>query len=254
MDIDFSRKKDEMRSPEFTDEEADLILSESLRKPDSRASRELMDARRWVPWFMAYSGARENELTQLRGEDVFSRRIGDDEVWIIKITPEAGRVKNRKARDVPLYPHIVEQGFIDFVKSKGPGPLFYNPSRRRGGSDANPLYQKTGERIAEFVRSLGVTGVQPNHGWRHRFKNVARKVGMHPEVRDAIQGHVPRTEGEKYGGTVPIEAKWQEILRLPRYDVSEPVGPKPVTERTKDKSRKRKESAKRTHQRRAAAE
>lgn len=137
MDIDFSRKKDEMRSPEFTDEEADLILSESLRKPNSRASRELMDARRWVPWFMAYSGARENELTQLRGEDVFSRRIGDDEVWIIKITPEAGRVKTRKARDFPLYPHIVEQGFIDFVKRKRPGPLFYNPSRRRGGSDAN---------------------------------------------------------------------------------------------------------------------
>ncbi len=97
---------------------------------------------------MAYSGARVNELTQLRGEDVFSRRIGGDEVWVMRITPEAGRVKTRKARDVPLYPHIVEHGFIDFVKRKGSGPLFYDPRRRRVGSDANPLYQKTGERIA----------------------------------------------------------------------------------------------------------
>ncbi len=96
--------------------------------------------------------------------------------------------------------------------------------------------------------------MQPNHGWRRRFKNVATNARMDPEVRDAIQGHAPRTEGEKYGGNVPIEAKWQEILRLPRYDVSEPVGPRPVSGRTKDNSRKRKESAKRTHERRAAAE
>ena len=76
---------------------------------------------------------------------------------------------------------------------------------------------------------------------------------MDPEVRDAIQGHAPRTDGEKYGGDVPIEAKWIEILRLPRYDVSEPVGPKPVGEKAKGASKKRMETAKRAKERKRAS-
>ena len=245
-------KEDKLRSRSLTDEEAHLILSEALRKPDSRASQELKDAKRWIPWLLAYGGARVNELTQLRAEDVFSRRIGEEEVWIVRITPEAGRVKNRQARDVPLHPHIVEQGFVEFVKRKGSGPLFYDPKRRRDGTDQNPQNRKIGDKLAEWVRGIGVTGVPPNHGWRHRFMDVAMKVRMDPRIRDVIQGHAPRTVGENYG-EVPIEAKWGEILRLPRYEVAEPVGPRPVGEKAKEASRKRMATAKRAKERLATA-
>lgn len=60
--------------------------------------------------------------------------------------------------------------------------------------------------------------VAPNHGWRHRFKTVARKAGLDAEKRDAIQGHAPRTEGENYG-EVPPDVMLPEILKLPRYEV-----------------------------------
>jgi integrase len=245
-------KKIKLRSLSLTDEEAGLILSETLRAPDPRASRELVDARRWIPWIMAYSGARVNEITQLQGQDIFPRTIGNEEVWVIRITPDAGPVKTGEARDFPIHPHIVEQGFIQLVKRKGRGPLFYDPSRRRDGSDENPLSNQMGESLAAWVRSLGVDGVAPNHGWRHRFKTVAKRVRMDPEIRDAIQGHAPRTEGEKYG-EVPLEAMWTEILRLPRYEVAPPVGPKPVTERSKEASRKRMETAKRAKTKRQAS-
>ena len=49
---------------------------------------------------------------------------------------------------------------------------------------------------------------------------------MDPEVRDAIKGHRPRTEGEAYGGNVPLDAKWAEIKKLRRYDVQPPTGPR----------------------------
>ena len=70
------------------------------------------------------------------------------------------------------------------------------------------------------MRGLGIKDplVAPNHGWRHRFKTVARKVRMNPETRDAIQGHVPRTEGEDYGEHPP-EVMLEEIVKLPRYEV-----------------------------------
>ncbi len=242
-----------LRSSSFTDEEAALILTEALRPSDDRASRELADARRWVPWIMAYSGARVNEITQLRGQDIYSRMIGNEEVWVIRVTPDAGNVKNGEARDFPIHPHIVEQRFIDFVKRKGPGPLFYDPRRRRKGSDENPLSGQMGEALAEWVRSIGIEkGVAPNHGWRHRFKTEANRVRMHPQTRDVIQGHAPRTVGEQYG-EVPLETMWVELLRLPRYDISPPTGPRPVTEASKEASRKRMATAKRAKARTRAA-
>ena len=68
------------------------------------------------------TGARMGELTQLRASDVFEQ----DGIWAIKISPEAGTVKNRKPRTVPLHEHLIKQGFVDFAKASGSGPLFYN--------------------------------------------------------------------------------------------------------------------------------
>ncbi len=48
---------------------------------------------------------------------------------------------------------------------------------------------------------------------------MARRMRMDPMVRVAVQGHKPRTEGERYGGNVPLYVKWTEIHRLRRYDV-----------------------------------
>jgi integrase len=157
-----------------------------------------------------------NEITQLRTVDVSKT----DGVWTILITPEAGGTKDGNSRLVALHPHLIEQGFLTVLKGKT-GYLFYDPARRRGGSDQNPQAKKVGEHLARWVRSVGVDdpAVQPNHGWRHRFKTLARECRMKDEVRDYIQGHVPRTEGEKYGEFSP-KLLFREVKRLPRYSVA----------------------------------
>jgi hypothetical protein len=48
------------------------------------------------------------------------------------------------------------------------------------------------------------------------FKTLARRAGIAPEVRDALQGHAPRSEGEAYGEW-PIEALADAIERIPRF-------------------------------------
>ncbi|SFO95498.1 DUF6538 domain-containing protein [Qipengyuania nanhaisediminis] len=208
-------RKISTRSKALNDHEAKSILRASLRSPARKLSTERAFAQRWVPWLCAYTGARVNEITQLRAED-FTEIDG---VKVLEITPEAGSVKNYEARVVPIHPHLIEQGLWDEVRRKT-GPLFYDPSRHRGGSEGNPQSKKVGEHLARWVRGLGVDHpeVQPNHGWRHRFKSVARNVAMSPEIRDAIQGHAPRTEGEAYGDISP-QAMFREISKLPRYDV-----------------------------------
>jgi integrase len=206
-----------LRDRGLTDAEAATILKGTLSAVPAGLSKERALAYRWVPWLCAYNGARVNEMTQLRREDVFE----EEGVWVVRITPEAGSTKNSEARTVPLHPHLVEQGFPAVVAALKPGPLFYDPKRHRGGSEGNPQAKKVGEALARWVRDLGVKdpAVAPNHGWRHRFKTAARAAGIDPETRDAIQGHKPRTEGEEYG-FVPVSVMAAAIKKLPRYDVS----------------------------------
>jgi hypothetical protein len=48
----------------------------------------------------------------------------------LRLTPEAGTMKSRKPRTVPLHEHLIEQGFLAFVKANGSGPLFYNEAKK----------------------------------------------------------------------------------------------------------------------------
>jgi integrase len=213
-------KRVRLRDPQFSKEEAQTILRAALQPQHEALSPEHKLARRWVPWLCAYTGARVNEMTQLRGQDV--EQI--EGVWTLRITPEAGSVKGGKARVVPIHEHLIAQGFLDVVEAQGKGPLFYNPDRGRGGSEGNPHHKKMGERLAAWVREIGVNdpNVQPNHGWRHLFKAIARRVRMDPHARDAIQGHAPASEGEGYAAPeLPVLA--EELARFPRFTTDAPA-------------------------------
>ena len=209
-------KRAHLRDPDFTEAEVKLILTNALLPQSGHLAPEHALARRWVPWLCAYTGARVNEITQLRAEDV--RQVSG--TWTIRITPEAGSQKNNRARVVPLHSHLVSQGFPEVATAKGNGPLFYNPQRGRGGSTGNPHYKKVGERLAAWVRTIGVSdpAVQPNHAWRHLFKSRARNAGMDPDAREAIPGHAPGTEGRRYGvNDIPFLAR--EIEKLPKFSL-----------------------------------
>lgn len=189
-------KRRTLRGPGLTDKEVQLVLGGTLQPPPQKLAPCHIEARRWVPWLALYTGARVNELTQLRKEDVSLI----DGVWSLTITPEAGSVKNYKLRVVPLHDHLIEQGFVEFAQRCQRSTLFFTTHGKSTKAALTP-YKKMGENLAAWIRELGVTdpNVAPNHGFRHRFKTVARRVGMNPEIRDFIQGHAPRTEGELYG-------------------------------------------------------
>jgi integrase len=200
----------------FTKAEALIILRAALDADKGRLSVEHRRARRWMPWLLAYSGARVGEVGQLRGQDV----VKIEGVWAIRITPDAGSVKTGKARIVPVHPHLIEMGFVEVARELGARPIFYDPARGRDGSKANPHAKKVGERLAAWVRALGVNDpkLQPTHGWRHHFKTRCRLAGVSQAAMDALQGHAPRTEGESYGDW-PISVLADAINKLPRFEV-----------------------------------
>jgi integrase len=207
------------REREFTDAEAKIILKAALAIIDTR--KPFPAACRWVPWLCAYSGARAGEITQLRGQDVFS----SNGITVMRLTPEAGTMKTGP-RTVPIHEHVIEQGFLEYVVARGKGPLFYDPAPAHQSTSDDPTsprrarYVKQRERLAHWVRELGVTDKQilPNHAWRHTFKRRAARAKIEKRFRDAFCGHTSKDVGDHYE-TPSLEDMAEEIKRFPRYMV-----------------------------------
>jgi integrase len=208
------------RNREFNDAEWKVILSAALAEQPSRMASYNAAARRWVPWLCAYTGSRPGEMTQLRGVDV--RKHVD--AWVLHITPEAGHVKTGVARTVPIHEHLIEQGFVDFVKQQK-GPLFYEPSAKRKHADdptnpTRPASVKARQKLGDWVRGLGVTDrhISPNHGWRHTFKRRAARAQIEARIRNAMCGHATKTAGDDYE-TPTVEDLMVEMRKFPRYEL-----------------------------------
>ena len=105
----------------FTDAEAVQILA---------AARKEKGALRWLPWVLAYTGARLTEVCQAVKDDVitveghpFLRVHEDDD----REDGEARRsVKNESSiRNIPLHPQTVDEGFLKYVAALPAGSALW---------------------------------------------------------------------------------------------------------------------------------
>lgn len=198
-------KRREKRPKGFTDAEALTILGAALGyERTGRETTHLAAAKRWVPWLLAFTGARIADVTGLRRENFTL----DDTNPRVRIHDG----KTGKLRDIPLHPQLGEVGLFDFIRNAKPGPLFFDERTSKGQAA-----QSIAEKIGKWVRSLHIPDdVQPNHGWRHRFTTLARACGMDHEKREFILGHALPGLGDTYGDMAGLR---REIEKLPRYDV-----------------------------------
>lgn len=214
-------KRVQSRPKGFTDAEAITILKASrAHVPNAdewgyvREKPTMTAAKRWLPMLGAFTGTRIGEIAQLRKEDVRQ----ECDLWVIRLTPDAGTIKTGMFRDVPLHPQIIAEGFIDYVESADPGPLFHNGTNPERFKWKGEL---TSNKIGAWLRKekLVPEGLQPTHAWRHRFKSQCIELNILPRVYDAIQGHTGTSASDGYGD-VSLKAKADAIKRLPAYKLT----------------------------------
>lgn len=207
-------KPEKQRGPGYTDDEAVSILKAAFAYSAAEAElNKTAAAKRWAPWLCALTGARIGEVLQLRRTDV--RESGSH--WTMTITPEAGPVKNKKRRVVPLHPQLIELGFVAFVQSSKDGYLFLTATKKE---EVRGRLNGVKNRISEFVRSIvSDERVRPNHAWRHRLITLSRRHGVDQELRRMITGHAGEgVDEEDYGEP---EGLYREICKLPHYNLGD---------------------------------
>jgi integrase len=184
-----NRKNSEQRQLPYNDEEVARLLW--------LAKQQVDPARRWLPWLAALSGARIGELAQLWADGI---KIENGVHFMeIKPAPDGGSLKTPNSeRHVPLHPALIKDGFLDFVKTKKGGPLFY----RRSSGDPNKRHASKGasNHVGEWIREQGFRDPRkaPNHAFRHWWKSTAARVGMQDSLADAIQGHAGHSVASTY--------------------------------------------------------
>lgn len=165
--------------------------------------------KRWVPWILAYSGARVSEALQLTKADFFN--LGDD--WFYEIRHLGERTtKTKRRRTVPVHPALIEEGLIKFVSSIPNGKLFVD--LRMDGN------------LRDWIREVVLPDLPepkpgPNHGFRHLFEDL-RLGAIETEAAHYITGRASTTSAAGYGKSrAMLPALAQQMAKFPRFIIDE---------------------------------
>ena len=192
------KTKEKPRRP-YTEAEAAKLL---------KAARKRKDALRWLTWLLAYTGARINELSQLRKEDV----LKDGAIPFLRFTTSDAKGHELKTgssrRDVPIHKALVAEGFLNWVAQAKAGWLFLDLPEGRYGRRGDAASKRYG-RWSRL--EVGITDTRAvAHSWRHRMEDKLREVECPDEVADSILGHAREGQRATYGDGPPlkVKAKW----------------------------------------------
>lgn len=161
----------------------------------------------WVPIIALFTGARINEICQLRIDDV--REFED--VWIISLLAENPHQKAKtkaSKRIVPIHPHLLELGLLGYVQlvkavtGDATSMLFPYLVKDKTG------YAKSSSRQwGRYLERLKITDeFKTFHSIRVTANNRLRQAGVDEEKRCQLVGHEHETVNSSIYSS-PLEAK-----------------------------------------------
>lgn len=196
------------------------------------------EAAYWLPLLALYTGARLEELAQLRVSDVRLERYPDQDGlmgsgWFLHITEatdedgQENRLKNAiSERMVPVHPEIQRLGFIAYVQglTDQRGRVFPllkpNGYGRRSALWASRWFQNY------LRKTCGITEKRKVfHSFRHTFKDYARRSGLAGDVQRQLMGHAGKDVADGYGSGYDLHslAVAMATYRIPGLTIPAPT-------------------------------
>ena len=173
----------------YTDDEVAVLLA-AARRQDSAVKR-------WVPWLLAFTGARISEVLHARKADVRT----EHGITYLAIAPEPGRfLKTAESRRrVPLHDALKAEGFMDYVASLSASDYLFpgDWSDKQGDRSKTP-----GNAVRAMLRQAMPehTGkVSPAHSFRHWLAASLRRYSVSDDVARELAGHAVRDAHAGYG-------------------------------------------------------
>jgi integrase len=192
---------------------ADLqaIFSSPVYADGERPFQGRGEAAYWLPLLGLFTGARLEEIGQLRVADLQRHEYPDDDGnmlsgWFIHITQntdengQENRLKNAASeRLVPVHPEIERLGFIAYVLALNDqgGRVFPDLKANVYGR----LTAKWGEWFGPYMRTVcGVTDRRKVfHSFRHTFKDHLRRAKVEEGIQRQLMGHTGKDVADGYG-------------------------------------------------------
>jgi integrase len=180
-------------------------------------------ANHWLPYLALYTGARLEELAQLRVEDVRE----DKGISYLDIHGRDGRrVKTRASvRKVPLHPELLRLGFLQYVEEQraaGHERVFSTLERDTHGSWSGAWSKWYGRHL----RSLGITDPRLTfHSFRHTMKDALRAARVSDPEQRAILGHAGVGVADTYGLGYSVKMLAESLAKVRYSGVHRVVAP-----------------------------
>lgn len=169
--------------------ELNKLFGSRLYTDGYRPDGQCADASYWAPLLGTFTGARIEEVCQLRVQDV--QRING--TWCVRVC-DLGEEQNVKTlssfRRVPLHESVINSGFLVYaarMARAGHERLFPTLSN----DNANAIFSNAlGKWFGRYLETIGLGDPGLDyHSFRYSFKQQCSLCGIENEVRDALAGH-----------------------------------------------------------------
>jgi len=211
----------------YSVEQLNALFSSPVYAAGERPTAGRGEAAYWLPLLALFTGARLEELGQLRVDDIAEER----DITCLFLLPEAGSIKTGEGRRIPLHPELKRLGilrYVEAIKKAGKERAFPELERGAGGKFTDSWSKWYGRYLRETV---GVTDKRITfHSFRHTFKDACREGDLEEEIHDALTGHKRGGVGRSYGGDrFPVVALAEAVKKIshPSVTLPEPWKAKP---------------------------
>ena len=207
----------------FDQQELELIFAgEWFKRPPGE-----WGGKQWLLVIGLYTGARLEEIGQLRVNDVcdiddihyFNITESDDPDEVIDGSERPKSLKTTGSeRRVPVHPTLIDLGLLDHVsemRKRGHARVF--PDIKSSQESITSAYSKAANR---YIDNCGIVSPQKTfHSLRHTFIRQCRDAGIHRDHHQALTGHREENVGDHYGDGFSLSTLNEDIAKV-RYGLS----------------------------------